>query len=178
MRILPTTWKVLTVAVAVFLATLGMSPAASAAPAGPGNFCNVDLNAMKRACFQTESQMLQHASSAGRQPAVAVYDWINYNQGGGYDVWSVSQPCTTTTSDQDYPFPDLTVWSYHNTGVTYDRTLSSVSTYTSNNTHCDIRLYEGPGMTGDSSVAISACKHLGTCTAENWYNRARSFVLT
>ena len=172
-------WKVSTVALAVLLFSTAMSATANAGAApGTGQFCNTSLSTGERVCFRNELGLRAHRATATDYALVAAYNWINYNQGGGYEVWSGDHACTATYGDRDYAVPDLRNYLYINVNISENNTYSSLSTYTSNPSKCDIQLYDGVGLTGDSSVFISRCAHLANCTAENWYDRASSFVLS
>ncbi|MGW0391842.1 hypothetical protein ACWDYJ_13315 [Streptomyces sp. NPDC003042] len=190
--------RILLAASAAF--TLALSAAASAsasasvsasalAPQNPvadaaGQYCAIDLTAQKKACFTSEQALTAHGSTLASLPLVAVYNWINYNQAGGYSIWYGDHACTATTTDVDYMLPDLAGEKYDNnnpSGISENNTYSSVSTYIAQS--CDIKLFDSANYGGSSSPWIDRCTHLGgsgtgNCPSTNWYDRAGSFQLS
>lgn len=194
MRILP---RKLTPARTVFAVTAALALGASAAtavaatpvsrvpvPDPAGTYCSVDLsNHQKTTCFTTEKDLNSYGATLASVPLVSVYNWINYQQGGGYSIYYGDHGCTSTTSDIEYALPNLnSAYTYNSpSGVLENDTYSSVSTYTAQ--HCDIRLFDGANNSGASSEWIDRCTHLGgsgtgDCPATNWYDRASSFQLS
>lgn len=175
--------KVLAALVVFACAALGaIAPASAgaAATAAPGaNYCTYSMSTGKTACFESEERLATYRSTLAEMDIVAVYNWISYNQGGGYVIFTGSHACTRTYSDVDYRVPDLRgIFYYPAYTISLNNTISSVSTYVSTPNYCDIRFWDGLSFGPDSSVFIDRCTHLGTCTAENWYDRASSFVLS
>ncbi|GAA2497312.1 hypothetical protein [Streptomyces gobitricini] len=193
MRILPTKSTPARTALAVFAAfALGASASTAAAAPAPqapapdpaGKYCSVDLSdQQKTTCFTTEQDLLSYGSTTASVDLIAVYNWINYEKGGGYTIYSGDRGCTSTTSDVDYAMPNLNhPYAYSNpSGILENDTYSSVSTYYDQ--HCDIKLFDGANYTGASSEWIDRCTHLGgsgtgDCPSANWYNRASSYRLS
>ncbi|MDG9715363.1 hypothetical protein [Streptomyces sp. DH24] len=152
-------------------------------PDPSGTYCSVDLSDQKTACFTTEQDLLSYESTLASVPLVAVYNWVNYQQGGGYTVYYGDRACTATTSDVEYGLPGLThpYASNNPSGILENNTYSSVSTYTAQT--CDIKLFDGANYTGASSEWIDRCTHLGgsgtgDCPSTNWYDRAGSYQLS
>ncbi|MGR4880490.1 hypothetical protein ACIPUC_13770 [Streptomyces sp. LARHCF249] len=180
----------LTAGAAFTLALSAASSASASASAAPhpvpdavGQYCAIDLSAQKKACFTSEQDLTTHSSTLALLPLVAVYNWINYNQAGGYSIWYGDHACTATTTDVDYALPDLTGETYdHNgPGISENNTYSSVSTYVAQS--CDIKLFDGTNYSGSSSPWIDRCTHLGgsgtgDCPTTNWYDRAGSYQLS
>ncbi|WP_370967871.1 hypothetical protein [Amycolatopsis sp. cg9] len=164
------------IAVAV-LAQPAAANAATAGSTGTGSFCNTSLSRHTTVCFDSMSKLQAHRSAAADYDLVAMYNWVNYNQGGGYNILSGDHVCTASYSNNDYELYDLSIYSYNN-GINMNNTFTSVSTYTSNPSKCDIKLYDGFTLTGASSVFIDRCTDLTKCVATNWSDRASSFVLS
>jgi hypothetical protein len=143
------------------------------------NYCTYSLTTKKAACFQTEGELTAYRSTLTEMDIVSIYNWIQYIQGGGYVIFTGDHACTRTYGDVDYAVGDLRgIFYYPAFTISLNNSISSVSTYVSTPNYCDIRFYDGLSFTLDSSVFIDRCTHLGTCTAENWYDRASSFVLS
>jgi hypothetical protein len=98
-----------------------------------GRYCAIDLSDhQKKSCFTTEKDLKAYGSTQASLPLVAVYNWIDYNQGGGYTIWYGDHACTATTSDAEYGIPDLAAYDYttnNPSGISENNTYSSVSTY-------------------------------------------------
>jgi hypothetical protein len=182
--------RILFAASAAFTLTVPVASAASASatqsPVADATrpYCAIDLTAQKKACFTSEQALTDYSSTLASLPLVAVYNWINYNQAGGYSIWYGDHACTATTTDVEYVLPDLTGETYQNnnpSGISENNTYSSVSTYTAQS--CDIKLFDGTNNSGSSSPWIDRCTHLGgsgtgNCPSTNWYDRASSFQLS
>lgn len=165
-----------------------LAPIASAAPSSAARFCNHNLDTGVAECFDSRTTQLANKPSTASVWVLTVYNWIDYNPGGGVADFYRAAQCTAPTSDIDYPSSasdttgrNLQVWSYAN-GITMNNTFSSVLTPTGG---CDIKLwdYNNYGSGGGSSEWILSCSHLGQpsrpgCPSANWYDRAGSFKLS
>jgi hypothetical protein len=152
--------------------------AATATGAGTGSFCNTSLSKHTKVCFDSMSKLQAHRAVAADYDLVSVYNWVNYNQSGGYDIWSGDHACTASYDNRDYEVDDVSGVTYFNNSISQNNTYTSVSTYTSNPSKCDIKLYDGISLSGASSAFIDRCTDLTKCLATNWSDRASSFVLS
>ena len=167
-------WKALLLAPLVALvATIVFAPGAMAQTR---KYCTYSLSTSASMCFSSEHELRDHRATSAEIDLVAVYNWINYDQRGGYLIFTGDHNCTAAYDDDGYNVPRLDYIYYAVTGITLNNTMSSVSTYYA--PKCDIKLWDGAGYTGSYSVWIDRCTHLGTCTAANWYDRASSFKLS
>jgi hypothetical protein len=170
-----------TLAASTSAATAASAPRTPVADAA-GPYCAIDLSDQQKACFTTEQGLTAYSSTLESVPLVAVYNWINYSQSGGYMIWYGNQGCTATTDDVNYGISDLTGFHYtNNPGTSHNNTYSSVSTFVAQS--CDIKLFDGTNYSGSSSPWIDRCTHLGgsgtgDCPSTNWYDRASSFQLS
>ncbi|TXL86597.1 hypothetical protein [Streptomyces sp. IB2014 016-6] len=166
--------------------TAAATPASRAPVSDPaGKYCSVELTDQQNpACFISEEDLLSYNSTTASVELVAVYNWINYERGGGYTIYSGADgACSASTSDPEYEVADLNFpyTTSNPSGIAENNTYSSVSTYTAQT--CDIKLFDGADFSGASSEWIDRCTHLGgsgtgDCPSTNWYDRAGSFRLS
>jgi len=164
--------------VAAAAAISSAAPAASAA----ASYCTYSLTDRSGVCFSSAEKLQAHSAASADINLAAFYNWINYNQPGGYLIVTGPHACTPPYDDEGFyfNFEELNSYNFYvppgTAGPTLNNTISSVSTYVT--PKCDVKFWENENFTGDSSVWIDRCTHLATCTAENWYDRASSFKLS
>jgi len=160
-----------------------VASAASAAPAapaaaGPANYCNYNVSTQSGRCFYSEQELLHYNATQATITYIAVYNWINYNLGGGYKTFGGNTVCTAAFDNEGKNLPDMRNMLYTmpnggGVGPSLSDTISSVVTYDSSG--CAVNLFDGLNYAGATSGWLFDTPHLGTV---GFYDRAASLRIS
>lgn len=171
----------MTLAGAVLVATpASASPhVESASTPSNGAYCSTSLSTGRSACFGTEAGLKQHVSASAELELVYLYNWYNFQGGGGYKVLTGDKACSADTGTVDYYDGNVSDDLWYPNAFNMDNSITSVNTANS----CDIKFFEGTNFTGASTPYIDRCSFLGgggtgDCPAGNWNDRASSFYVS
>jgi hypothetical protein len=149
-----------------------------ASTASTGPYCSTDLSTGQSACFKSEAARKQHLSASALVPLVYLYNWYNFQTGGGSVILAGDQACSADTSKAEYYDGNLGDNRWDN-GLPLNDSITSVQTAN----QCDIKFFEGTNFTGASTPYIDKCSFLGgggtgDCPAGNWNDRASSYYIS
>ncbi|ANJ06100.1 hypothetical protein LZP81_09515 [Streptomyces parvulus] len=151
----------------------------SARPVSTGSYCSTSLSTGDSACYETEAALRKHVSASAELDLVYLYNWYNFQGGGGYRVLTGTQACSAETSPVEYYDGNLGDDVWYPNGLNLNDSITSVQTANK----CDIKFFEGTNFTGASTSYIDKCSFLGgggvgDCPAGNWNDRASSYYIS
>ncbi|MGW0560124.1 hypothetical protein ACWDZ4_05710 [Streptomyces sp. NPDC003016] len=168
------------------ISTVLIATPASASPrteptptASTGPYCSTSLSTGRSACFESEAALKQHVSASAELDLVYLYNWYNFQTGGGYKILTGSHACSADTNTVEYYDGNLGDNAWYPNGLNMNDTITSVKTAS----RCDIKFFEGTNFTGASTTYINQCSFLGgggtgDCPAGNWNDRASSYTIS
>lgn len=154
-----------------------LAPASSASTDPAATFCKINISSGAVDC-QASYDALRARQVEGEMWLAAVFNWINWNEGGGVAVLVSDTKCTSAYDNElNHRIARLDQKVYDN-GISLYDTISSFYLY-NNVSNCRMRLYDRIKFGSPySSLLYADCADLRTCSPDNWSDRARSIAFT
>lgn len=164
---------------AAIVAMAALAPAASAATDPAATFCRINIGTGAQTCHQSYDALLQATDEDDLELYAVVFNWINYNPGGGVSWLEGPSKCTTAYDDEPAKkWEHLDWYTYDNTPISLNNTISSYFLY-DETSNCRMRLYDPVNLQAPySSLLYADCPDLRTCSPGDWYDRAGSIAFT